>query len=114
MEAIKGVTEKSLHFVREVSVHYRGPRRAKVKIDGPASAAKFIRTVLPGQLARALYFPLFGRSASSRGIFGNGHGNCEFLLDTSERSVPTRRSPARFQSLWAIITPRESCAKLGG
>jgi DNA repair protein RadC len=47
METRREVIESKFEFVREVSVHYHGPRRTKIKIDGPQAAAKFIRQILP-------------------------------------------------------------------
>jgi DNA repair protein RadC len=47
MEVIQLAERSNTTFVREVSVNYRGRRRASIKIDGPESAAEFIRKVLP-------------------------------------------------------------------
>lgn len=47
MEINEVTGQLNISFVREVSATYRGPRRAKVKITGPACSAEFIRRVLP-------------------------------------------------------------------
>ena len=78
--ATSQTTEKQatgLHFIREVSVNYRGPRRATAFIGKARDAADFIRRVLPDN-AREHFVTLYldaGHKVAAFAVTATGTAN---------------------------------------